>query len=145
MAGLAGDHDAGPAGRDDLAELLQYQGHADEVDSDDRLRRGLRRGQPGGVHHISHGAKVAGSGGEVVDGFVGGDVDRRRARGEPGSPQRIRGCRRCFLVEVRQQDRLADPNAAGDRLTHGPGTDNDNQLGCCGHDHCGPSERSRPD
>jgi hypothetical protein len=80
---LLGDHDAGPARRDDLADLLQYQGHADEVDSDDRLRRGLRRGQPGGVHHISHGAKVAGSSGEVVDGFVGGDVDRRRARGAP--------------------------------------------------------------
>jgi hypothetical protein len=26
--------------------------------------------KPGRVHRISHGAKVAGSGGEVVDGFV---------------------------------------------------------------------------
>jgi hypothetical protein len=34
-----------------------------------------------------------------------------------------------LLVEVGQQDRLADPDAAGDRLAHRPGTDDDNQLG----------------
>ena len=43
VPGLAGDDDAGPAGGDDLAELLQDEGHADEVDSDDGLRRGLGR------------------------------------------------------------------------------------------------------
>ena len=94
--------------------------------ADDRLWRGLGRGQSGGVHHISYGAKVAGGGGEGADGFVGGDVDRRRARGESGSLQRLRRCRCSFLVEVGQQDRLADPDPAGDRLTHRPGADYDN-------------------
>src|SRR5215217_3517146 len=54
-------------------------------------------------------------------------------RGESGSLQRLRRCRCRFLVEVGQQDRFADPDAAGDRLTDGPGADDDNQLGCCGH------------
>src|SRR5215211_6365035 len=85
-------------------------------------------------------------GGGGADGFVGGDVDCRRARGESGSLQRLRRCRCRFLVEVGQHDRLADPDAAGDRLTDGPGADDDdNQLGCCGHGDCGPSGRSRPD
>src|SRR5215203_2355051 len=100
---------------------------------------------PASLRRRDRGAKVAGGGGEGADGFVGGDVDRRRARCESGSLQRLRRCRCRFLVEVGQHDRLADPDAAGDRLTDGPSADDDNQLGCCGHSGCGPSGRSPPD
>ena len=41
VPGLRGDDDAGAAARDDVAELLEHQGGAVQVDGEDRLGRGL--------------------------------------------------------------------------------------------------------
>ena len=49
MPGLRCDDDAGTAARDDIAELLEHQRGAIQIDREDRRRRGLRGGDAGGV------------------------------------------------------------------------------------------------
>ena len=60
VAGLRGDDDCGAAGGDDLAELLEHQGRAVEVDAQDQLRRCLGRRDSGGMDDAGDLTQAAG-------------------------------------------------------------------------------------
>ena len=72
MAGLRRDDDPGAALGDDVAELLEHDCGAVQVDGEDRRRGCLARRDPGGVDHPGDVAECCGG--------LGEGVDRARAR-----------------------------------------------------------------
>src|SRR6185312_10287731 len=96
---------------DDGAELLDHHGGAVEVDGEDRLRRGLDRGEPGGAGDLDDVAEVGGGPGELVHRLAVGDVDLPGGDGVAGVLERGGRGPQGGLVEVGEQDLLAGAGA----------------------------------
>ena len=101
------DDDAGAAASDDVAELLEHERGAIEIDREDRRRRRLCGGDACGVDDASDFAERRGGLDERVERFARGHVDGRGAHLEAGIAQDL--CRRLgvFLAQVSQQHMLA--------------------------------------
>ena len=128
VPGLGGDDDAGAAGGDDVAELLEDHRGAVQVDVEDRRRRRLARRDAGGVDEAGDVAEGGGGLDEGLDRRAGGDVDGRGADREPGVTEDLRGGVGVRLVEVGEHDVLAGADPPGDGLADRAGADDDDDV-----------------
>lgn len=129
VARLGGDDHARPAGGDDLAELLEHDRGAVEVDRQDRRRRRLARRDARGVDDAPQLAESRGLRGEFAHRLTGGDIDRGRAHREARVGQN-RGSRpRTLLPQVGEEHVAPRADPAGDGLPDRTGSDDDDNLG----------------
>ena len=128
MPGLRRDHDARAAAGDDVAELLQHERRAVQIDLEDRRRRRLRRGDAGRMDQPGDLAQPRGRLDERMHGLARGHVDRRDAHLVSGVAQDLRRRVGVLLTQVGQQDVLAHADPPRDRLTDQPGPDDDDHI-----------------
>ena len=132
VPGLRRDDDPRAAAGDDVAELLQHEGRAVQVNLEDRYRRRLRGGHPGGMDQSGDLAQARRRPDERLHGLTRGHVHRGRAHLVSGVPQDL-GCHvGVLLPHVRQQDMLADADPARDGLADLTGANDDDDIlhGC---------------
>ena len=125
MTGLRGNDDASTAFGDDLAEFLQHEGGAVEIDFEDGLRRGLRRRNAGGMNDAVNVAERAGLCDKRFDRSTGRHVNRRRRHFKTGFAQRLRRRVGILLAQIGQQQVSPRADPPGDGLANGTGTYND--------------------
>ena len=122
---LRGDDDASPAAGDDVAELLQHERRAVQIDFEDRCRRRLRRGDAGGVDQPGDVADTVAVSTSACTGLARGHVDGRDAHLVPGVRQDLRRRVGVLPAQVGQQDVLARADPPRDGLTDLTRSDDD--------------------
>ena len=90
VSGLRRDDDAGAAARDDIAELLEHERGAIQIDGEDRCRRGLRRRNTRSVDHAGYVAKRGGLLHERADRLARRHVDGHSTDPETGIAKDLR-------------------------------------------------------
>jgi hypothetical protein len=129
VPGLRGDHDPRAARSDDVAERFEHERCPVQVDLEDRLRRRLRRGNPGRVDQPGDLSQPGGVLDEPMHGLARRRVDRRDGHVVAGITEGLGGGVGVLLAHVGEQDVLADADAPRDRLTDQARSDDDDDVG----------------
>ena len=117
MPGLRRDHNASAAAGDDIAELLQHERRAIQIDLEDRRRRGLRGGNTGGMDEAGDVADRRGRLDKRMHRLARGNIDGRGAHLDiPAFAQDFRRRIGVILAQISQQDVLAYADPPRDRL-----------------------------
>lgn len=104
---LRGDNDARSVACNDVAEFLEHERGAIQIDLEDRGRRCLGGGDTGGMDDAGYVADRRGGLDERVDRCARGDIDDSGAHLEPGVAQDFCGRIDVMLAQISQQDALA--------------------------------------